>query len=83
MNDFAHRLYLTNIPSEISEAEIRALIFKYTHHEVVDFNRINEVSEHSAYILSFQSLPDGELQKIVSRINDLYWHDHHIVAHVI
>ncbi|BBU68536.1 MAG: hypothetical protein KAZ37_01975 [Rhodocyclaceae bacterium] len=83
MNEFAHRLYLTNIPPEVTEAEIRALVFKYTRQEPVDFKRVDEVSEHPVYVLSFNGLLDGELQEIVSRLHDLYWHEHHIVAHVI
>ncbi|MGV0952849.1 MAG: hypothetical protein ACOYBR_00895 [Fluviibacter sp.] len=83
MTEFGQRLYLTNIPAEIAEDEIRALIFKYTHEEPTSFERVDQDSAHPVYVLSFTHLVDGKLQQIAQRLNEMYWHEQHIYAHVI
>jgi hypothetical protein len=83
MKDFGQRLYVTGIGVDISEEDLRGLIFKYTHHDAVSVSRVDLDTDLPAYVIEFDGLRDGELQQIAARINGMYWHGQSIAVHLI
>ena len=83
MKDFGQRLYVSGIGVGTTEDDLRALIYKYTHHDAVSVSRVDLDTDLPAYLIDFEGLPDGEIQQIAARINGMFWKDQSIVAHVI
>ncbi len=83
MKDFGQRLYVSGIGVGTTEDDLRALIYKYTHHDAVSVSRVDLDTDLPAYVIEFEGLKDGEVQQIAARINDMYWHGQSIAAHVI
>lgn len=83
MENFGRRLYVTGVGPETVEADLAALVFKYTHHQPESIDRVDLDTALPAYVLKFGGLNDGEIQQIAARINGMYWHQHEVAAHVI
>ncbi|MFM7122483.1 MAG: RNA recognition motif domain-containing protein [Fluviibacter sp.] len=83
MKGFGQRLYLTGISTDTQEVDLRELIVKYTHIAPCAIDRVDLNTALPAYVIEFEALNDGEVQKIASRINGMYWHGQEIYAHVI
>lgn len=83
MKDFGQRLYLTGVGADTLEADLRDLIIKYTRHEACSIERVDLDTALPAYVIQFESLQDGDIQQIASRINGMYWHEHLLSVHVI
>ena len=83
MENFGQRLYVTGVGPDTAEVDLRALIYKYTHHEPQIMDRVDLDTPLPAYIVTFEALNDGELQQIATRINGMYWHEHQVIAHVM
>jgi len=83
MKDFGQRLYVTGVGVETAEADLRTLIYKYTHQDAVRVLRVDLNTDQPAYVMAFEGLKDGAVQEIAARINEMYWHGQRIAAHVI
>lgn len=83
MDHFGERLYLTGIGSEVTEADLRDLIYKYSHHQPARIDRVDLDTALPAYVISFPPLEDGVVQEIARRIDGIYWHHHEVDVHVI
>ena len=83
MDHFGQRLYLTGIGSDVTEADLRELIYKYSHHAPEQVDRVDLDTALPAYVISFPPLEDGVVQEIARRIDGIYWHEHEIDVHVI
>lgn len=83
MENFGRRLYVTGVGPDTLEADLKAFIYKYTQHEPVSINRVDASTKLPAYIVTFGSLEDGDIQKIAERINGMFWHAHEVDAHVM
>ncbi len=81
--EFGHRLYLTGIGTEVTVAELREFLKKYTQKDPDWVNRVDLNTSRPAYVIAFQGLRDGDLQQFAERINGVYWQAHQINAHVI
>ena len=83
MKDFGQRLYLTGVGTDICETDLSDLIVKYTRIEPCKIDRVDLDTALPAYVIEFDTLHDGDIQRIASRINGMYWHGHEVYAHVI
>jgi len=83
MDQFGQRLYLSGIGSDVTEADLRELIYKYTHHQPNKVDRVDLNTALPAYLISFPPLEDGVMQEMARRIDGIYWHEHQIDVHVI
>lgn len=83
MKDFGQRLYLTGVGADTGESDLRDLIVKYTRLMPCKIERVDLDTPLPAYVLAFESLRDGDIQQIATRINGMYWHGQEIYAHVI
>lgn len=83
MENFGQRLYITGVSPETLAEELRALIYKYTHHQPAALDRVDLDTPLPAYVVAFEALNDGEIQQIATRLDGMYWHGQSIYAHVI
>jgi len=83
MENFGQRLYITGVSPETAVEDLRALIYKYTHHLPVAMDRVDLDTPLPAYVVAFEALHDGEIQQIATRLDGMYWHEGSINAHVI
>ena len=80
---FGQRIYVTGLGTDVTEADLRAFVYKYTHHAPEAVERVDLDTDLPAYVISFPPLEDGVVQEFVRRIDGIYWHEHEIDAHVI
>lgn len=81
--EFGRRIYVTGVGIDVTEGEVRELLFKYTKKMPETVERVDLDTALPAYVLSFAGLPDGEIQKFAARINGMYWHGHLLNVHVM
>lgn len=81
--EFGHRIYLTSIGAEVTEAELRDFLLKYTEKMPDLVERVDLNTTRPAYVIGFHGLIDGEIQKFADRINGMYWRGHPVSAHVM
>jgi hypothetical protein len=83
MKDFGRRLYVTGVSADTQVDDLRALFVKYTRIEPANINRVDLNTALPAFVIQFDALRDGELQRISSRLNSMYWRGKEIHVHVI
>lgn len=81
--EFGHRIYLTSVGAEVTEAELRDFLRKYTEKMPDLVERVDLNTARPAYLIGFHGLVDGEIQTFAERINGMYWHGHQVSAHVM
>ena len=82
-NEFGHRIYLTGVGAEVTEAELRDFLRKYTGKTPDLVERVDLNTALPAYVIGFHGLVDGEIQTFADRINGMYWLRHQVSAHVM
>jgi hypothetical protein len=80
---FGQRLYVTGVSTDVTEAQLREFLLKYTQEVPTAIDRVDLNTALPAYVVSFSGLADGEIQKFAARINEMYWHGHLLNVHVM
>jgi RNA recognition motif-containing protein len=71
------RLWLTNVPPEATDEELRALVKKYAPDlEVVTLQREPGDGSRPVAFMTFKGGAFGDVERLADRLNGLYWKDH-------
>ena len=77
------QLWIGNIPPETSDDELKALLVKYGFPEYDSIQHVQGDGSRPAVMIAFDKTDQLQLQKLQSRVHNLFWKDRRLNVSVM
>lgn len=77
------KLWISNLPPNKSDEDIRAFVRKYTEVEVDAMTRIDGDGSRSGVLIEIGGATQLMLSAMQTRLNQMYWDQHEITVHIM
>lgn len=77
------KLWISNLPPEKSDEDVRAFVRKYAEVEIDVITRIDGDGPRPGVLIEIFNAPELMLMGIQHRLDKMYWGQHELAVHIL